>query len=68
MLHMKQNSYTLEILNKLVGKNMHLRALAKELKTNPMTISRKIKELYNENVLDYKKEGKNKIYFLKKFC
>jgi len=31
-----------------------------------MTILRRIKELAKANVVDYKKEGKNKVYFLKK--
>ena len=31
-----------------------------------MMIVRKIKELQEENVVDYKKEGKNKTFFLKK--
>jgi predicted nucleotidyltransferase len=30
-----------------------------------MNIARKIKELAKENVVDYKQEGKNKVYFLK---
>ena len=44
----------------------HIRALAKELKTNQTTVARKIKELYKENIVDYKQEGRNKVYFLKK--
>ena len=66
MLHMKQNSYKLEIVKELIKKEIHLRELSRKLKVNPMTLSRKIKELLNENVLDFKEEGKNKIYFLKK--
>ena len=31
-----------------------------------MVLFRKFKELYEENVFDYKEEGKNKIYFMKK--
>jgi len=66
MLHMKQNSYKLEIVGELTNKKVHLRALSRKLKVNPMTLSRKIKSLIEENVLDFKEEGKNKIYFLKK--
>lgn len=66
MLHMKQNSYKLEIVGELINKNVHLRALSRRLEVNPMTLSRKIKALVEENVLDFKEEGKNKIYFLKK--
>lgn len=44
----------------------HIRGLAKELNTNQTTIARKINELYEENVVDYRREGRNKVYFLKK--
>ena len=63
---MEQKDYSLEIVNKLVGRNLHIRELAKILKTNHTTILRKLKELSKENVLDFKEEGRNKIYFLKK--
>lgn len=66
MLHMEQKNYKLEIVNNLVGKGWHVRGLAKQLEINHMLLFRKFKELYNENVLDYKQEGKNKTYFLKK--
>ena len=32
---------------------------------NQMTISRRVKELERENVLDFRQEGKNKVYFVK---
>ncbi len=63
---MEQKNYKLEIVNELLGKPQHIRALAIKVGTNHTTIIRKIRELYNENVLDYKEEGKNKTYFLKK--
>ena len=62
---MEQKDYKLEIINALIGMRWHVRGLAKHLGTNHMILFRRFKELYNENVLDYKKEGKNKIYFLK---
>ena len=62
---MEQKDYKLEIIEKLLQDNNHVRGLAKELKTNHMNIQRKIKELEKENVVDYKEEGKNKVYFLK---
>jgi len=43
-----------------------VRGLAKALSANQMTISRKIEELYEENVVDYRREGRNKVFFLKK--
>src|SRR3989338_6501249 len=63
---MEQKSYKLEIVNELLNNSNHVRGLAKELNINHMNISRKIKELAKENVVDYKEEGKNKTYFLKK--
>lgn len=66
MLHMEQKNYKLEIVLVLLRGENHIRGLAKALNINHMTASRKIKELFNENVVDYKEEGKNKVYFLKK--
>lgn len=65
MLHMEQN-LSLELIDSLTGGEFHARALAKKLDTNHMTVSRKLKELLNENALDFRMEGRNKIYFLKK--
>jgi len=50
----------------LLKDNSHIRGLAKQLKTNQMMVSRKIKELEKDNVVDFRQEGKNKVYFLKK--
>ncbi len=66
MLHMAHKDYKLEIVDELLRNENHIRGLAKKLNTNHMIILRKIKELEKENVADYKKEGKNKRYFLKK--
>ncbi len=66
MLHMKQKSYKMEIINELISNDNHIRGIAKKLNTNHMAIARKMKELQAENVVDYKTEGKNKKYFLKK--
>ena len=66
MFHMEQFvDYKLEIVNELLREENHIRNLAKMLKINHMTILRKIKELFKSNVVDYKEEGRNKIYFLK---
>jgi predicted nucleotidyltransferase len=53
------------VLLLLKGEN-HIRALAKDLGTNQMTVSRKMKDLKAANVADYRQEGKNKVFFLKK--
>lgn len=50
----------------LLKKPNHIRSLAKEMKTNHMMISRKIKELEHRSIVDYRQEGRNKVYFLKK--
>ena len=57
---------TSEILNVLFGEEIHARALAKRLDINHMTVMRYLKELVSENVLEFRKEGRNKVYFLKK--
>ena len=62
---MEHKDYKLEIINSLLTSNWHVRGLAKHLGINHMIVFRKFKELYEENVLDYKEEGKNKTYFLK---
>lgn len=65
MLHMEQKSYKLEIVGKLLNSGMHTREIARKLNINPMTISRKIEELVQENIVDFDCQGKNKVYFLK---
>lgn len=63
---MLQINYNIRILASLFEKENHIRGLAKEIGTNQTTISRKVYELYKENVVDYREEGKNKVFFLKK--
>ena len=55
-----------EILLLLLKKEMHGRELAKELKTSLTRVQSILNHLRNANVLDYKAEGKNHIYFIKK--
>jgi predicted nucleotidyltransferase len=62
---MEQN-ISFEIILLLMQKSNHVRSIAKELKINHMTVSRVLKKLYEENVVDFNEEGKNKSYFLKK--
>ncbi|MFH0836857.1 MAG: nucleotidyltransferase domain-containing protein [Candidatus Aenigmatarchaeota archaeon] len=66
MEHISYRDYKFEIVLELLKNQSHIRALAKDIGTNHMTILRKIKELSDDNVIDYKQEGKNKTYFLKK--
>lgn len=63
---MSQINYCLKIAESLLRKENHIRGLAKVLGTNQTTISRKVLELYNDNIVDFRQEGKNKVYFLKK--
>ena len=65
MLHMEQKNFKLEIVCELLKSRNHIREIAKRLGTNHMLILRKMRELSDENVVDYKEEGKNKTYFLK---
>ncbi|VVB60388.1 Nucleotidyltransferase domain protein [uncultured archaeon] len=61
-----EQDISFEIMSSLMKGQLHARALAKKLGTNHMTIARKLKELVTENVLDFRTEGKNKVYFTKK--
>ena len=65
MFHVEQN-LTNEIINLLMKGDLHPRALAEKLQTNHMTVSRKLHNLVKENIVDYRAEGKNKVFFLKK--
>jgi predicted nucleotidyltransferase len=67
MIHMVQNknNLELEIILILLKDKSHLREIARTLNESHSTILRKINELIKENILDYKKEGKNKIFFIK---
>lgn len=67
MKHMVQNknNLKLEIISVLLKNKTHLREIARILNKPHSTILRKINEFVKENILDYKKEGKNKIFFIK---
>tara|TARA_Y100000034_G_C6795701_1_gene356613 strand:+ start:413 stop:961 length:549 start_codon:yes stop_codon:yes gene_type:complete len=63
---MERKDYNLEIIQELLMGENHPRAIAKKLEINHMTIVRKLKCLLDDNIVDFKKVGKNKTYFLKK--
>jgi len=63
---MEQKDYKLEIIGELLKTENYAREIAKKLTTNHMMIVRKLKELLEENIVDFKQQGKNKTYFLKK--
>jgi predicted nucleotidyltransferase len=62
---MEQKDYKLEIVNVLVKGENHIRAISNYLGINHMMIFRKITDLEKENVVDFIRKGRNKIYFLK---
>jgi len=64
MVHNK-NNIDLDIILVLLKNEHHLREIARLLDESHSTVLRKINELLKNNVLDYKKEGKNKIFFIK---
>ena len=55
----------LEIILNLIKNKSHLREIARSIEESHSTVLRKINELVKENVIDYKHEGKNKIFFIK---
>lgn len=63
---MSRNNYNIEIVKSLLRSENHIRGLAKLLNTSQTTIARKVQELHNDNIVDFKQEGKNKVVFLKK--
>lgn len=62
---MVQNELLFDILDLLRRERLHVRALAEKLGTNHISVMRVLKILYNDNIVDYKVEGKNKVYYLK---
>jgi len=60
-----KNNLDLEIISVLLRNKTHLREIARTLNESHSTVLRKINELVKENVIDYKKEGKNKVFFIK---
>jgi len=68
MFHMEPNSYInyeQEVVIALLRGANHVRGIAKLLNTNHMTISRILSGLRMRNIVDWREEGKNKVYFFK---
>ena len=55
----------LEIILDLIKNKSHLREIARNLNESHSTVLRRINELIKENILDFKQEGKNKVFFIK---
>ena len=62
----KGDNLELNIIGVLLRKERHVRGLAQALHASHSTVSRKLNSLQRENVLDSRKEGRNKVFFLKK--
>ncbi len=63
---MERKIYNYEIILNLLKGDNHLRQIAKDLKTNHMTIKRALDILIKENALDVRREGRNSVYSIKK--
>lgn len=65
MNHVEQN-----LINKIVAlllrEDLHARAIAEQLNSNHATVLRKLRDLTENNVIDSRTEGKNKVIFLKR--
>ena len=61
----KRNNIELEIILALIQEKMHLREIARRVNESPSTVLRKLNELKKESVIDFKKEGKNNVFFIK---
>lgn len=65
MVH-KGNSLELDIIELLLKADNHVRGIAIKMNESHSTILRRLNKLKKENIIDSRKEGKNKIFFLKK--
>jgi predicted nucleotidyltransferase len=67
MVHMAQkwNNIEFEIVLLLIRERNHVRSIANILGEANSSISRKLNKLAAENIIDYRSEGKNKVFFVK---
>ena len=65
MNHVEQN-LTNEIVALLLKEDLHTRAIAERLASNHATVLRKLRDLTEDNIVDFRAEGKNKVYSIKK--
>lgn len=61
----KRDNLELDIIELLLRGDNHVRGIAKKLNESHSTVLRKLNGLKKENVIDSRREGKNKIFFLK---
>jgi len=62
----KRDNQELDIIEVLLRADNYVRGIAKKLNEPHSTVLRRLNNLKKENVIDSRKEGKNKIFFLKK--
>jgi len=62
----KRDNMELYIIKLLLKSENHVRGIANKLNESHSTILRKLNTLKKDNVIDSKREGKNKVFFLKK--
>ncbi len=62
----KSSDLSLEIVLLLLRGDSHVRGISRQLNESHSTVIRRLDTLMKENVLDYKIEGKNKVFSLKK--
>ncbi len=65
---MEQISYIpkeLIIFGELLKKESHIREISRKTNINHMSVKRLIEKLLDKNILNFKMQGKNKIFFLK---
>lgn len=65
MNHVEQN-LTNEIVALLLKGDLHTRAIAEYLKSNHATVLRKLRNLTEDNIVDFRMEGKNKVFTIKR--
>lgn len=63
---MTQKQVKYEILLSLLAEESHGRRIAKKIGSSLLKTQSSLKELREDNIIDYKVEGKNHIYFIKK--
>lgn len=61
-----RDNLDLEIILLLIKGGNHLRGIAKQLNESHSTILRKLNKLVEEDVVDYRTAGRNKVFFIKK--
>jgi len=62
----KRNNIEFDIILLLLGEDAHIRGTAKKLDVPHSTVLRALKRLYDEGVLDFRQEGRNKTYFIRR--